>query len=526
MPGWRLRTQLISRLIRLLLLVPVGMPAFALAAPVGTVVVAQGVDPTTLDPMNHQETPAGVVARNIFDTLLERDEQLVVRPALAAELPKLVAPTTWEFKLRSGVRFHNGEPMDADAVKFSLERLVDPKLKLRGSPPFAPIERVEIVDAMTVRVHTRAPWPILDTLVSTGQSAILPPKYYREKEAAFLARNPVGSGPFKFVRWVKDDRIELQANEQYWRGAPRVDKLVFRPIPDDAVRVAALQNGEVDLAVNIPPHLATVIANHPKLFLSTAPSVRTIQLLYYTHQYDAQHKLVGPYPGPTADRRVRLAMNYAVDVDDIIRTVLDGKATRVATMLTDKHFGFDPSLRPIKPDPARVKQLLAEAGFPGGLDIVLNSPQGRYIRDKEVAEALAGQLTKAGIRTTLRTHEWVHYFGTLGYNHRAAPVWLIGWGTSTYDAEAVYVPLFRAGRFLSNYYNADFEGLIEQAQSTMDARKRAEIYQRINRIWVEDAAAMPLYQQQDLYGASRRLQWKARGDELIKGYEMALRATR
>ena len=517
MPGWRPILPLI--------LLALG-PTLAVAAPTGTVVIAQGVDPTTLDPMNHQETPAGVVARNIFDTLLERDEQLVVRPALAAEMPKLVAPTAWEFKLRSGVRFHNGEPVDAEAVKWSLERLVDPKLKLRGSPPFSPIDRVEIVDPLTVRVHTKAPWPILDTLMSTGQSAILPPKYYREKDAAYLARNPVGSGPFKFVRWVKDDRIELEANEQYWRGAPRVAKVVFRPIPDDAVRVAALQNGEIDLAVNIPPHLATVIANHPKLFLSTAPSVRTIQLLYYTHQYDAQHKLVGPYPGPTADRRVRLAMNYAVDVDDIIRTVLDGKATRVATMLTDKHFGFDPSIKPIKPDPARVKQLLTEAGFPGGLEITLNSPQGRYIRDKEVAEALTGQLTKAGIRTTLRTHEWVHYFGTLGYNHRAAPVWLIGWGTSTYDAEAVYVPLFRSGRFLSNYYNADFEGLIEQAQSTMDARKRAELYQRINRIWVEDAAAMPLYQQQDLYGANRRVQWKARGDELIKGYEMAVREAR
>ena len=172
------------RLAILLLALHTGLPAAAAGAASGTVVIAQGVDPTTLDPMNHQETPAGVLARNIFDTLLERDEQLVVRPALAAQLPKLIAPTAWEFKLRSGVRFHNGEPMDAEAVKWSLERLVDPKLKLRGSPPFSPIDRVEIVDAMTVRVHTKAPWPILDTLLSTGQSAILPPKYYREKDSA------------------------------------------------------------------------------------------------------------------------------------------------------------------------------------------------------------------------------------------------------------------------------------------------------------------------------------------------------
>jgi peptide/nickel transport system substrate-binding protein len=228
-----------------------------------------------------------------------------------------------------------------------------------------------------------------------------------------VARNPVGSGPYKFVRWVKDERIELVANEQYWRGAPRVKKLIFRPIPDDAVRVAALQNGEIDVAVNIPPHLATVIANDSKLFLSTAPSVRTIQLLYYTHQFDKDHKNIGPYAGPTADRRVRLAINHAVNVDEIIKSVLDGKGMRVATMLTDRHFGFDPQLRPMRQDLNKVKELLAEAGFPNGIDIVLNAPQGRYVRDKEVAEAITGQLTKAGIRTALKTYEWVNYLNNL-----------------------------------------------------------------------------------------------------------------
>lgn len=322
------------------------LPAAGSAAPQGRVVIAQGVDPTTLDPMNHQETPAGNVCRNIFDTLLERDQDLKIQPALARELPKLIAPTVWEFKLRPGVKFHNGEPVDAEAVKFSLERLVDPKNKMRGSPPFAPLSSVEIVDALTVRIHTKVPWPILDTLMSTNQSSIVPPKYYRDKDTVAVSRAPVGSGPFRFVRWVKDDHIELEANEQYWRGAPRIKTLVFRPIPDDAVRVAALQNGEVDVAVNIPPHLGNIIANHPKLFLTTAPSVRTIQLLYYTHQYDAQHKLVGPYQGPTADKRVRWAMNYAVDVDDIIKNVLDGKAVRTALMLTDRHFGFDPASSP------------------------------------------------------------------------------------------------------------------------------------------------------------------------------------
>ena len=512
------RRQWLALLVALLAL---SSPAWA--APTGTVVVAQGVDPTTLDPMNHQETPAANLARNIFDPLLERDQDLKIQPALAAELPKLVSPTVWEFKLRPGVKFQNGEPVDAEAVKFSLERLVDPKLKLRGATPFAPIDHVDVVDPLTVRVHTKAPWPILETALTQSQTVILPPKYYRDKDMAYVAKNPVGSGPFKFVRWVKDDRIELEANEQYWRGAPRIKKLIFRPIPDDAVRVAALQNGEVDIAVNIPPHLAAIIAGHPKLFLSTAPSVRTIQLLYYTHQYDAQNKLVGPYPGPVADKRVRLAMNYAVNVDEIIKTVLDGKGIRVASMLTDKHFGFDPALKPIKQDVARTKQLLTEAGFPGGVEMTLNAPQGRYVRDKEVAEAIAGQLTKAGIRTTLKTFEWGTYLNTMSYVHKAGPVWLIGWGTSTYDAETVYVPLFRSGKILSNYHNADFDGMIDQAQTMMDPKKRLELYHKINRLWVDDAAAMPLYQQLDLYGATKRLVWKARGDESIKGYDMAVK---
>jgi len=491
----------------------------AAAAPAATVVVAQGVDPTTLDPQNHQESPAANVLTNIFDGLLERDQNLKLVPLLA-ESYRIAAPTVWEFKLRRGITFHNGEPFDAEAVKLTFERLVDPKNKLRAASQYAPLSHVEIVDPYTARIHTKTPWPILDTLMA---APILPPKYYAQRDAAFVAKNPVGTGPFKLARWVKDDRIELEANARYWRGAPRVKKLVFRPIPDDAVRVAALQNGEVDVAVNIPPDLATIIGNHPKLYMSTAPSVRTIQLLYYTHHFDAQHKLVGSYAGPVADQRVRQAINAAINVDEIIRTVLDGKAIRVATMLTDRHFGFDPALQPIKQDLSRAAKLLGEAGYPNGVDLVLNAPQGRYVRDKEVAEAVGGQLTKVGIRTTVRTHEWVSYLNNLGYVHKAGPLWLIGWGTPTYDAELIYVPLFRSGNVLSNYSNPDLDGMVDEAQRTMDARRRLELYHRINRLWVETAAAVPLYQQLDLYGVARRLDWKARGDERIKGYDMALR---
>jgi peptide/nickel transport system substrate-binding protein len=511
------------RRIALSLMVLLGFPLGVAAAPAGKVLIAQGVDPTTLDTMNQQETPASNVARHIFEMLVDRDQNLDLQPALATELPKLVAPTTWEIKLRRGVKFHNGEEFNADSAKFSLERLANPANKLRGSTPFGPIDRVEIVDPYTIRVHTKKPWPIFVKALAFPQAGMYPPKAYEGKDSAYISKNPIGTGPYKFVRWSKDEEIVLEANTAYWRGEPKIKTVVFRPIPDDAVRVAALQNGEIDLAVNIPPHLATPIDKHPRLFLSTAPSVRTIQLMYYTHQMDAQHKPTGPYQGPTADKRVRQAINAAVDVDEIIKNVLDGRGVRVATMLTEKHFGFDPQLKPIKQDLARTKKLLTEAGFPNGVDIVLNGPQGRYVRDKEVAEAVTGQLTKAGIRTTLRTHEWGNYLNNMVYVHKAGPVWLIGWGTPTYDAETVYVPLFRTGGVFVNYHNPDFDRMVDEAQTIMDDKKRLEQYHRINRLWVEDAAAMPLYQQLDLYGVSKRLQWKARGDEVLKAYEMALK---
>jgi peptide/nickel transport system substrate-binding protein len=515
--------MLISRIAALLLLL-VLVPLPAAAAPEGRVVIAQGVDPTTLDMMHQQEQPASNVGAQIFESLVERGQDLKIVPALAAQMPKLVAPTAWEIKLRRGVKFHNGEDFNADSVKFSLERLANPANKLRGSSSYALLDRVEIVDPFTVKVHTKKPWPVFVAHLALRQAAMYPPKEYAGKDPATISRNPIGTGPYKFVRWAKDEEIVMEAFPGYWAGPAKIKTVVFKPIPDDAVRVAALQNGEIDVAVNIPPHLAGIIEKHPKIYLSTAPSIRTIQLMIYTHQMDpSTHKAIGPYPGPTADKRVRQALAYAIDADAIVKGVMDGKAVRVATMLTSLHFGYDASLKPITQDLARSKKLLAEAGFPNGVEIVLNGPQGRYVRDREVGEAVAGQLNKAGIKTTLKTYEFVSYLNNMVYVHKAGPVWLIGWGHPTMDAEAIYVPLFKSPGIFVNWNNEDFNGMVEQAQTQMDEKKRYAEYQRINKLWIEDVPAIPLYQQIDLYGANKRLVWKARSDELIRAYDMALR---
>src|SRR5436309_2306422 len=387
--------------LALIFLVPLG----AAAAPAGKVVIAQGVDPTTLDMMNQSETPASNLGRHIFDTLYERDQSLKVVPALATEMPKLVGPTTWEVKLRKGVKFHNGEDFDAESAKWSLERLAGGQGKLRGATFFAPIERVEIVDPYTVRVHTKKPWPTYAVVMTFVQGGMYPPTAYKDKDTTFISRTPIGTGPYKFVRWAKDEEIVLEANETYWRGAPRIKTVVFKPIPDDAVRVAALQNGEIDVAVNIPPH----------------------------------------------------------------------------------------------------------------------RPRGRYVRDVEVAEAVTGQLTKAGIKTTLRTYDFVTYLNNMVYVHKAGPVWLIGWGTGTMDAETIYVPLFKSPGIFVNWHNEEFNRMVDEAQAIMDDSKRLEQYHRINKLWIEETPAVPLYQQLDLYGVSKRVNWKARSDEVIQAFTMSLK---
>src|SRR3989442_3732199 len=168
------------------------------------------------------------------------------------------------------------------------------------------------------------------------------------------------------------------------------------------------------------------------------------------------------------------------------------------------------------------RSLLAEAGFPNGLEITLNSRQGRYVRDKEVAESVAGKLAKAGIKTSVRTYDFVTFVNNLTYLHKAGPVFLLGWGHPTADADGIYRPLFRSGSLFANYYNPEFDRLVDEARITMDEGKRLDLYHRLNRIWLEDAVAAPRYQQVDLYGLNKTPVWQTRSGELFPAHDMAL----
>ena len=474
-----------------------------------TIVIVQGVDPTTLDPMNHLETPALNLCLNIFDTLLQRDANIKIEPLLA-ESYKLVNDLTWEFKLRKGIKFHNGEDFNAAAVKYNIERLGDPNNKLRQVFLVGVLDRVDIVDNYTVRIITKKPYPILDAQLCI-YGGMIAPKYLQEKGPQHLATNPVGTGPYKFVRWIKDDHILLEANPNYWKGVPKIKKVMWRPIPEATTRVAALQTQEADIITNIPPHLMKLMDWKGRSFVSKTPSVRVIFM-----RFDPTKG------GPVADKRVRQAIAQGINMEAIIKKVLDGNAVLLGQPLTDKHFGYDPSVKPYPYNPEKAKKLLAEAGYAKGFDFVLQSPNGRYLNDKEVAEAVVGDLRKIGINASVKIHEWGTYMN-MQYGHTAQPSNLLGWGNTTFDADYTVSPLLRTGQALSNFSDAKLDALIDQGGTIMDQKKRQKIYSDAMKIYHEEAPWAWAYQQVDIYGVNERVNWKARMDERLEVFNMSFK---
>jgi len=493
--------KMIGILAALVAATAMSLPISGLAAPEGQIVIAQGGDPSTLDPHMHAENFTFAVVHNVFDHLARRSVrsgQLAHDPGLATSWTTVNA-TTWEFKLRPGVKFHNGEEFNAEAVKFSIERVLNPDQKARWRWAFADIERVEVVDPLTVRIVTKAPFPTLITNLAFCMP-IMPPKYVREKGDAHVATNPVGTGPFKFVRWRKDDELVLEANEVHWRGAPKVKNVVFKPIPDESTRVASLVTGQVDIARGVPPSLVKQIDDNPRTRVAKVPSALNIHVTLDTLK-----------EGPLRDRKVRQAINYGVDKDAIIRAILEGNGGAVGGPLTPVMFGFAPEVKPYPYDPERAKRLLAEAGFAQGLSLTLNSPNGRYLKDKEVNEAIAGQLGKIGVRTQVVTHEWGSYVGK--WPDGLVPMYMLGWAGS-WDADGILYPLLRSGQRFSRWSSPDFDALIDKARRTLDQAERVKLYRQASQLAHDEAPWLFLFHGMDIYGVNRAvLDWEPTSDE-------------
>jgi peptide/nickel transport system substrate-binding protein len=482
------------------------LPSAAGAQSQGELRVAIPWTPENLDPTMNLSSIRAMVGVSMFDSLVGRDAQNRIVPQLA-ESWRLVDDTTWQLKLRRGVVFHDGEPFNAEAVRFTFHRVLDPEQKSPNRANIAEVVRLDVLDDYTVNLVTRQPYaPFLNRLLDFP---ILPPKYTAEKGNAGMALRPVGTGPYRFVELVKDDRLVVEAFDRHWRGAPKIRRIVYKPIPEPFTRAAALRNSEVDLITTIPPNLASELERVGGIRVQRVPSTWIIYL-----GLNALKK-------PLADVRVRQALNYATDVDAIIKNVLDGNGRRLEGPLTPQMFGHDASVKGYGPDPQRARKLLTEAGYPDGLEITLESPAGRYQGDKEIAEALGGQWQKAGFKPKVQVAEWGAYFKRyLGKQFQDA--YLLGLGGPMQDADELYNLVSSKGRGLY-YKNERVDGLFDLGRATMDAARRRQIYRDLARAMIEDATWVFLLQQVDIYASRDRLTWTPRPDQWMPLHEATLR---
>ncbi len=473
------------------------------AAPVAQteeVVVLLAGEPATLDWQMHTDLNAHTVDRQIFDTLLRRDRNtLEVVPHLAESFT-LVNDTTWEFKLRKGVKFHNGEDFNAAAAKFSIDRMLDPESKATGRANVKLIDHTDIIDDYTIQIVTSAPFPLLPKrLVSaeTGTVPMIPPKYFEEKGADYFASHPVGTGPFKFVEWKKDEYVKLEANNDWFGGAPAIKTLFFKPVPEPATRVAALLSGQADIAAGIAPEDLDKINNSGVATVKTSPRANWVINIMVTNYVT---------PGPWTDVRVRQALNYAVDMDTIIATLLGGNAKRIGYSLEPDAFGFDPSIQWYGYDPEKAKQLLAEAGYADGFEMVLNAPNHRYINDVEIANAVANYWGKIGVKTEVKVWEQSVYV-TKWRVKELQPAFITAWGGSGLLDGDLLTNAYHTESAISIFSNKELDGYLNEAAATMDEAKRKELYSKAQQLIFEEAPSVQSWQPSVFFGVSNNMDW-------------------
>ena len=476
---------------------------------------------THLDPQIHGGTIAESQLRHIYEPLVQIDRDLkTVKPQLATEWKRL-DDLTYEFKLRQGVKFHNGEDFDADAAKFSIMRPLDPANNASLRTTYTVIQEVQVVDKYTLRIKTAKPDPALLLRMTGFSMTMVAPKWVQQGGNAIFQKEAVGTGPYKLAQGGytgPQNDIRLEANESYWAGAPKVKKVRLKVIQELATRTAALRSGEVQVAKDVSVEEIDSINKSNRALAKLTQSNR---IPYYV--MDVRN-------APTDKKQVRQAINYAANIEGIIQNVLYGNATRIATTVAPWHVGFNADLKPYPYDPEKAKSLMKEAGYPDGFDLDVNYIQGRYMKDKEVAEAIAQELNKVGIRT--KPILWDPALMTQKDNAKELRgIIFASWGNWIFDADnQLYSRWHTSARDTANggkgasslpYSNPDFDKQVEAARYELDPQKRLDEYKQAQQILYDDAAALFMYTLTDVYGVDNWVTWEPRKDEMVWAHEMA-----
>jgi peptide/nickel transport system substrate-binding protein len=487
----------------------VGLPAArAGAAPAGEVKIGLAAEPNTFDPHLTVGRNTQIFIVNVYDGLTARDAQGNLIPALA-ESWKRLNPTTWQFALRKGVKFHNGDDFNADCVKFTLDRGTNPETKATISSELSTIAGTEIVDRFTVNVTTKAPDFLLPVRLGELYGLMLSPKHTGSVGKEALATSPNGTGPFRLASWSKNDRLVLEAYDGYWRGAPRVKRVVVRPILEDAARIAALQTGEVDLAAPIPHVRIEELRRNDKLVIKTIAAPRIF------------HVTIDVRKPPFDNVKVRQALNYAVDVNAILKSLYFGHGTRLATVVDKGALGYDPGVPPYPYDPAKARALLAEAGYPNGFEVEFDSFTGSIADHAKPAEAIVGYLQKVGIRVKMNVFEF-SAFGPRRVQNRTAPLFIYSIGNAYLEPSWVIRWMTQGGLGM-HYKNPRLDELLARIEGTDDPKRRAPQYGEVQKLIREEAPFIFLYQADAAFGMSVKVDYTPRADETQWLYPLAIK---
>ena len=470
-----------------------GVPASA-----ADITIAIGSEPSTLDPQARDDGGERAINDNVYETLMARTPDGKLVPGLAAAEPVQIDATTWEFKLRPDIKFHNGEPFNADAVVTSVTRIIDPALKSEQMAYFGTIASAEKVDDLTVRVITNGPDPILPSRMYWMK--MVPAKYSSDPN---FASAPVGTGPYKFDNWARGENLVLKANPEYWGDAPAIEQVTYRFVGESGTRLSGLMAGEFDVITNLLPE-----------FVASVPKSAAVQGL------ETSVIVLSTENAVTKDPRVRKALNLAIDRKALADSLFGGYAIPTRGQLVNpKAFGFNEALEPYPYDPDQARALIKEAGAEGAT-INLVGEAGRWLKDREIIEAVGAYWTEIGLKVNYQIEEFGEYL-TLLFSKDARPdaIFVVN-SDELLDADRPVTSAYEAGASYASNKDADMAAKAKAARIETDVAKRKALYDEITKKAYDDNYLVPLLNIQDIYGISTRLEWQPRIDAKLLVKEM------
>ena len=476
-------------------------------------------EPSAVDPQYHNLGPNNAMARHFFDRLINTDKTQRHQPGLAVSW-KAIKDDTWEFKLRRGVKFHDGSPFTADDVLFTVERAPNvPNSPSSFGIYTKQIKSIKAKGSHTLIIKTNGPYPLMPNDLANLHIMSRKASTGKSTEQLNAGNGLIGTGPFKFVEWVRGDRLVMERNENYWGKKPAWKKVTMKPLTNGSARVAALLAGDVDMIDVVPTADIETLKKNSKISLSQGVSNRVIYLHIDHDREISPHAKDSNGKNPLRKHKVRQAISKAINRNAIVARVMEGVAIPAGQLLPKGFFGVNPRLKPEKYDLKGAKRLMKEAGYPNGFTMTIHGPNNRYINDAKIAQAVAQMLTRLDIKMSVNTMPRNVYFSRA--TKRLFSFILVGWGSGTGEPSSPLRSLLATydkskGWGTANrgrYSNKKLDKLLGQALRTVDDKKRSELLQQATEIAMKDYGIIPLHYQVNTWGTRKGLTYEARTDE-------------